>query len=195
MAGRNYLLLLVLSLLLAACTGIPVSTDYDTGYSFGALSSYAWLERKQLGDPRIDNDLVQARVHSAVDDQLRAKGMARASSSETADLLVSYHIGEQEKIDIHTFHSNFGYYPCWHCYHPYRGFYHGGFHDDIWVTEYTEGTLIIDIIDAKSRKLVWHGSAERRVPNFKTPQERDAYIRETVTAILAKFPPSTAGGA
>lgn len=182
----------LLTLLLGACTGVPVSTDYNTEYRFQPQSSYAWLEReREFSDPRVDNDLVEARVRRAVDSQLRAKGLTQAQSVESADLLVSYHIGREDKIDVQTFRSHFGYYPCWHCYGPHWGY--GPHGDDIWVSEYTQGTLVIDVIDAESRKLVWHGVAERRLPSFKTPQERDAYIRETVTAILARFPPGGAG--
>lgn len=186
---------LMLAVTLAACTSVPVSTDYNTGYRFAAASSYAWLERKTSAtDPRVDNDLVEARVRRAVDDQLRAKGLTLAQSEGQADLLVTYYIGQEDKIDVRTFRSHFGYYPCWHCYGPYGG-PGWGYDNDIWVTEYTQGTLVIDIVDAQSRKLVWHGVSERRLPAFKTPQERDAYIRETVTAILAEFPVGTASGA
>lgn len=174
--------LLMAIIVLNACAGIPVSTDYDPAWQMPADSGYAWIKRPSLhADPMIDNDLVAGRVHRAVDDQLAGKGLHAVDSEAQAALLVTYHIGEEEKLDISSFHSNFGYYPCWRCYGP-------GFDSDIWVNQYTEGKLIIDLIDAKTKQLVWRGSAARRVPNFKTPAERDAYIRETVAAIFKKFP-------
>lgn len=191
LAKRWLLALLVLAL--SACSSVPVSTDYNTGYAFDNAARYAWLERKGISDPRVDNDLVEARVRRAVDDQLRSRGLTKAASVDEADVLVTYFIGQEEKIDIRTFRSRFGYYPCWHCYGPYGG-PGWGYDNDVWVTEYTQGTLVIDLIDAKTRKLVWHGVAERRVPAFKTPQERDAYIRETVSAILEQFPPGATAG-
>lgn len=182
-------LILVLAAALGACTGVPVSTDYNTGYAFSAASSYAWLDRESIAsDPMVNNDLVEARVRRAVDDQLRARGLSEARSADQADLLVTYYVGQEDKLDVRTFRSHFGYYPCWHCYGAYGG-PGWGYDNDVWVSEYTEGTLVIDIIDAESRKLVWHGVSERRLPGFSTPQQRDAYIRETVTAILGQFPP------
>lgn len=179
----RYAALLMAAVVLNACGAIPVSTDYDPAWQMPADPSYAWIKRPSAHvDPMVDNDLVAGRVHRAVDDQLAAHGLHAVADESQASLLISYHIGEEEKLDISTFHSNFGYYPCWHCYGP-------GFDSDVWVNQYTEGKLIIDMIDAKTRQLVWRGIASRRVPTFKTPAERDTYIRETVAAIFQKFPP------
>jgi len=171
------------AMVLNACGAIPVSTDYDPAWQMPADASYAWIARPAAHvDPMIDNDLVAGRVHRAVDDQLAGKGL-HAVADDQAALLITYHIGEEEKLDISSFHSNFGYYPCWRCYGP-------GFDSDVWVNQYTEGKLIIDMVDAKTKQLVWRGIAARRVPTFKTPVERDVYIRETVDAIFKKFPPN-----
>jgi hypothetical protein len=176
--------LLMAAMVLNACGAIPVSTDYDPGWQMPANASYAWIKRPSAHvDPMIDNDLVAGRVRRAVDDQLEGKGVRAAASEAEASLLITYHIGEEEKLDISTFHSNFGYYPCWGCYGP-------GFDSEVWVNQYTEGKLVIDMIDAHTKQLVWRGIASRRVPNFKTPVERDTYMRETIAAIFQKFPPN-----
>lgn len=180
----RYAALLMAAMVLNACGAIPVSTDYDPAWQMPADASYAWIKRASAHtDPMIDNDLVAGRVRRAVDDQLAGKGLRAVAGEEQASLLITYHIGEEEKLDISTFHSSYGYYPCWGCYGP-------GFNSDVWVNQYTEGKLIIDMVDAKTRQLVWRGIASRRVPNFKTPVERDSYIRETVAAIFQKFPPN-----
>lgn len=174
---------LLAAVVLNACGAIPVSTDYDPNWQMPATPNYAWMSRPMhKADPMVDNDLVAGRVHRAVDDQLAAKGFSLVEKESDASVLVAYHIGEEEKLDINTFHSNFGYYPCWRCWGP-------GFDNDISVTQYTQGKLIIDMVDAKTKQLVWRGIASRRVPDFKTPQERDKYIRESVAAIFKKFPP------
>lgn len=192
-------LTLMAAVALAACNTIPVATDYDPGWTLPSGASFAWIERKggEGRDPFVDSDLVQTRVERAVDEQLRAQGLQRVDSAGEAQLLVAYHIGEEERIDIDTFHSWYGYYPCWGCYGagywPRHGYGHGYGYDpfgpDIWVREYTQGKLMVDLVDAQSRKLVWRGVAERRMPTLRTPAERDAYIRETVAAIFQKFPP------
>lgn len=182
MKTLRYLALVSLAVVLNACAGIPVSTDYDPNWQVPATPAYAWLPHPlSKADPMVDNDLVAARVHRAVDEQLAAKGFSVAASEAEVNVLVTYHIGEEEKLDINTFHSSYGYYPCWHCWGP-------GFDSDIWVSQYTQGKLIVDLVDAKTKQLVWRGIASRRVPSFDSPQERDQYIRETVAAIFKKFP-------
>lgn len=183
---------------LAACSRIPVSTDYREGWAPAAGASFAWLPPKEgaPSNPLYDNDLVRARVQGAVNDALQARGLQQAANQAEADLLVAYHVVEEEKIDVDTFHSWYGYYPCWGCYsgfgpayaHRY-GFGYGYPGTDVWVREYTQGTLVIDLVDAESRQLVWRGVAKRRLPHLETPTEREAYIRETVAAILRDFPP------
>jgi len=177
--------LLATTVVLNACGGIPVSTDYDPSWHLPQPATFAWMEppKRQLSDPLVDNDLIARRVHRAVGEQLESRGVREATPEQQPDLLATYHIGEEEKLDVTSFRSNFGYYPCWHCFGP-------GFDSDIWVTQYTEGKLVIDLVDAKTKQLVWRGSAARRLPNFRTPEQRDAYIRETVTAIFKGFPPN-----
>ncbi|MDB6061210.1 MAG: hypothetical protein JWM78_1313 [Verrucomicrobiaceae bacterium] len=175
---------LLTTAVLNACGAIPVSTDFDPEWHQPASATFAWLPKPAHSvDPMVDNDLVAARIHRAVDEQLEAKGFTATASEAQASVLVTYHIGEEEKLDINTFHSNFGYYPCWHCWGP-------GFDNDVWVSQYTQGKLVIDVVDAQTKKLVWRGVASRRVPDFKSPQERDTYMRETVAAIFKKFTPS-----
>ena len=175
---------LLAAVVLNACGAIPVSTDFDPEWHVPASPVYAWMSRPtHNADPMVDNDLVEARIHRAVDEQLAAKGFSEASAQSQANVLVTYHIGEEERLDINTFHSHYGYYPCWGCWGP-------GFDSDVWVSQYTQGKLVIDMVDAQTKKLVWRGVSERRLPTFKTPQERDAYMRETVTAIFKKFTPS-----
>lgn len=55
--------------------------------------------------------------------------------------------------------------------------------------EYEEGTLILDVVDPKSKELMWRGSAQDEV-NFKsTPEKAQAQINEAVNGMLEHFPP------
>jgi len=57
------------------------------------------------------------------------------------------------------------------------------------VSYYDEGTVVLDIIDPKTRNLVWRGSAQSRVDDGDTPEERDARVNEAYRRILERFPP------
>ncbi len=177
------------ALLVAACSSVPVESDYDPEWQLKPSSTYAWLPptKKLITNPAVDNDLFAKRMRGAVDEQLKAKGLATATV-DSADLLITYHVTSETKVDVDTFHSSYGYYPCWGgCWGPGWGG-RMGYGSDVYVREYTAGTLMVDVVDGKSRELRWRGTSQRRVPTFKTPQEREAFIRETVTAIFQKFP-------
>src|SRR5690606_23359840 len=143
---------LVATVWLAGCSGIPVDTDYDPDYKLSLTSSYAWMEAPKAGarDPVVENDLLARRVQRSVDAELAAQGLRLVAADQEPELLVTFHAGEVEKMDIDTtdhFYGHYGYYPCWGCWGggPY------GYGNDVWVRYYTEGTLMVDIVDAKTK--------------------------------------------
>lgn len=177
---------------LAGCTSIPVETDYDPEYALSLTSTYAWMDESKSAqrDPLVENDLLARRVQRSVDAELAAQGLKHVGADQNPQLLVTFHAGSTEKFDIDStdsFYGYYGYYPCWHCWGP--GPYGGYGGRDVWVRYYTEGSLVVDIVDAKSKRLVWRGATERRLPKFKSPEERDVFVRESIGAIFQYFPP------
>lgn len=189
----NIAILLVLASLVA-CSTITVNTDFDIERDFNNLSTYAWMEPKRefSKDPLVDNDLMNKRVRRAVENQLASLGFVKAEGDNGADFFITYHVSAETRFSISSYHSNFGYYPfCWNsCYgHGHRYGYDR--EHDISVRQYKQGTFMLDVIEPATSELIWRGVAGRRLNNG-TPQQRDIYIDEIVTAILAQFPPSTA---
>ncbi|TMB15002.1 MAG: DUF4136 domain-containing protein, partial [Deltaproteobacteria bacterium] len=56
------------------------------------------------------------------------------------------------------------------------------------VTEYTQGTVIVDVIDPNTKELLWRGQGVAKVSDNEAQYEQDLW--KTVTAILDKFPRS-----
>jgi hypothetical protein len=165
--------------LLAACSPIQVQTDHDPAANFSALRTYAWLQKTADAprDPRIDNDLLDSRVHAAVNDELDRKGYREAA--ENPDFRVTYHVMVQNKFDVQSFPVYYGY-----------GFGRvGAAGGDVRVSEYEQGTLILDVVDSRTNDLVWRGSAQARIVPDRTPQERTKLIRDAVREMLERFPP------
>lgn len=187
LSGRFWAVMLgcLSGLLLVGCTGVSVSTDYDNSRQFNNLSTYAWMESKQklVVDPLVNNDLMNRRIHRAVEASLLAQGYTKASGDESADFFVTYHVSAEDKLSVDSFHASYGYYPCWGCY----GFGHRFGHETV-VRQYKQGTFMVDVVDPASEQLIWRGVAGRKL-NSGSPDERDAYVREIVSAILAHFPP------
>jgi hypothetical protein len=78
---------------------------------------------------------------------------------------------------------------------PYRlnrGYYYGGpyYRGGVYSYYYQEGTLVLDFIDAESKKLIWRGTAKAYLEKEQTPEELDKIVNEAVEKILMNFPPS-----
>jgi hypothetical protein len=168
----------------ASCSSVPVQQDYDPGYDFSALSSYAWMERPPAGDaPDVNSSqLVDARVRKAFDQAMSSKGHRR-TSPEQASFLVTHYIAVDQKIRVDTTSYGYGY--------GYRG-YGGGGYTDTRVSQYDVGTLIIDFVsNDEDKKLIWRGTGTSRIQEKKTPDERQKVVTRVVDAIIDQFPPKT----
>lgn len=171
----------------AGCASrIKVATDFDPNFDFSQVRSFAWLDDRSgvEGDRADVSSLLDQRIRSAIEADLLGKGLALADQT-SADVLVSYHLGVEQKLDVNTIHTGYGY-----GYGYRRGYGYRGVGTTTTVDQYEEGTLLIDLIQPGDKQLVWRGSGRARVKQSTTPEERDQRVREAVTVILAGFPPT-----
>jgi len=164
--------------LVAACRSPQVGYDYDRSADFGRYRSYAWASAGQdaTGDARLDSSLVNARIRAAIESQLRAKGYV-VSAGGSPDFLVAYHAGMKDLMKGASTQNYIGDRA------------HGTFTTISDIQPYHEGTLTLDIVDAKSHQLIWQASARADVDQSLGPNERDAKVNDIVRAMLAHFPP------
>ena len=167
---------------LTACTGIKVSTDYDPDFDFGSLETYDWAPEFEPGSARLGarNDLLHNRIRTSIVSQLNTRGF-RAQTDPQPDVWVAYHIGIDRKIEAETmYHQHTGW--------GGRGYARGGYGQaQTVVREYSEGTLVIDLLRPGSGELLWRGSGVVRLKERKTPEARAKAIDEAVGAILEKL--------
>jgi hypothetical protein len=119
---------------------------------------------------------VDARIRTAIELELRAKGY-RASPDTSCDFLVAYHAGMKDMLKGASTQNYIGDRA------------HGTFTTISDIQPYHEGTLTIDIVDARSRQLVWQASIKADVDQNLDPKERDARVTNIVSAMLSHFPP------
>jgi hypothetical protein len=125
-----------------AVFGQQVKTDYDRAADFGQYKTYSW-EKVQTQDA-----LWVDRIKSAVNATLSAKGWTEVPSG--GDVAVVAMEVTQNHRTLNTFYNGFGGGWRWG----------GGFGDaTTTVDTYKVGTLIVDLFDAKTKKLIWRGSA------------------------------------
>lgn len=168
----------------AACGGgMSIHTDYDPLEMprFGTWKSYTWLLHPGGQDARAYGKRVAPLVPPAVDAALAGKGYQRADTNP--DFRIGWHAGVADQLDVNEINSYYGYN--WGRWFPGGGVaYATGY-----ISEYAEGTLIIDVVDAKSNDLVWRGRAGTALKKLKTDAEIQKAVTQAVTKILAEFPP------
>jgi hypothetical protein len=172
-----------IALSLAACSGMTVRSDFNPGADFSKYTTYAWLPAPQTGNPRTDNALVEGRIKSGVDAALAAKGYKKGTEAE-ANFWVGYHLTIEGQMDVTTVNSYYGY--GWG-----RGYYGmgGAGYSDTQVRYYDQGTLLIDVVDAQAKELVWRGTGEAEVRPEMKPEDRERRLNEAIAKILERFPP------
>ena len=185
------LALLVLAVAGSGCSSMTINTDRDPQAEFSELKTYQWVTSPttQSGDPRIANNaLLDSRVKSAVDRVLGQKGYQRLTNGGDPDFLVAYHATLDQKAQATTINEYYGYAPGWIGY-DYGSALSGPPGARTYVYEYDEGTLLLDVVNPDTHKLMWRGSAIDRV-NFKaSPEAKEKKINEAVSKMLKGFPP------
>jgi hypothetical protein len=171
-------------LLFTACQTLRVGSDHDPSADFSRYHSFAWMPpHARLYGSR--NPLVVQRAHDAIESALVAKGYTLASDPGAADFVVDCTIGSRERTDVRS-------YPA-----PYAGpWMRGGFYwwgapywgSEVDVRQYREGTISVDIFDARTHRPVWHGWARKELTRSDIEHSAGS-IREAVDSILMGFPP------
>ena len=159
-----------------ACSSVRVNSDYDSHVDFKQYKTYAF-HKKGIDKVEI-SDLDKRRILHAIDNSLSQKGMTK---SDNPDLLVNFFTKEREQIDVNQFNMGWGYGWGWG-WNPY--FWGGG---NTFVSSSTQGTLFIDLIDAKKKELVWQGQGIGTLSENRIEKEKQ--INDFVSKILAQFPP------
>ena len=179
---RRVFLIAALIGLLTGCSSLQVSTDYNPDYDFSRLKKVAILYPKSNDDVI---SLAQQRFARAIRDVMRHKGF-EVTDKAHADFYMLFHLNVTQKRQVVTDYEMVGLYP----YRPY--FYGYGVAVPV-EREYTwtEGKFIIDAVDPHGNKIFWRGIATDRLHDFKTPEERMAYIKKVVADVLKNFPPTT----
>ena len=169
-------------LLLAGCESTPnVGVDYNPQYAFIGKTRFAVVRPDASGA----NDLVSQRLVREIENSLQAKGYTLVAPSQ-AELLVSFFVTTQNKVDVRTYNTGYGYRRCWD---PLRCA--AWARPEVDVQHYNEGSLLIDVIDPASKTLEWRGTTSKRLPSKASPAERDKLAKQVVGAILAQYPPGS----
>ena len=157
---------------LASCSSISFTSDKDPDADFSqykTLSYYGWADESS----KVLNELEKTRIETAFADEFK-KGAS--SIQETGgDIIVSLYIVVDQKTGVTAYNNYYG-----------GGGYYGagwGWGMGYGTTTYSEydymvGTLLCDVFDSKTKKLVWQGVVSGEID--ENPRNREQNIPRVV---------------
>jgi Domain of unknown function (DUF4136) len=177
-ANRTTRVCALLSLaILTGCASINSGADYPAGLRLEQYQTFDWGggDSVPVGDPRLDrNPFFDARVRTAVDLELMAKGMRR--DTVAPQLLVHYHASIRQRVDVVRADEA-------------RGYSLPELRASEKVVEFDEGTLIIDVVEPKGKVILWRGWSQTDVGGLlNDTREMEKRINASVKLMMQRFP-------
>jgi len=137
------MLAMLLGMLAISASAQSVQSDYDRGFRFSELKTFSFMpQRRDATDPLASDSLNDGRIRNGLESQLIANGFKVETTRP--DFVIAYYVTTKNKFNV----QDFGY-------GPPRWF--GS--RDIRVNQYSEGTLMVDFIDARTNQVIWRGRA------------------------------------
>ena len=166
--------------LLTACASKP-TVDYDTAFDFTGLHSFYVAGPAHPGDP-----LLAERLARDISTTLNSKGFIAADKRSDADFIATWKTAvaerpNQSRVGVGLGGGSFG---------GHSGVSVGtsvGFPIGSSTVQYLQ--VRIDITDRASNRVIWRGAKEVKIASSAKGKARTAATAQTVSAILADFPP------
>lgn len=183
-------LLIVLEVVFSSCgSSLKVSTDYDKTIDFKKYKTFSVYDLKQTGSVNPAN---ADRIVNAIKKQMKEKGFVEDTQNPDIHINAVSILTSKEAVAMDAAPTN--YYGYGGVYRPY-GYYGVGYgygyveNPDTRENEYDykQGTLMIDIVDTKTQKMVWQGVGNSEIDT--KPVNADEIINYAVGAIMVSFPP------
>ena len=162
----------------AGCaTTMSVSSHVDRSVDFARYRTYNWGPADALptGDSRLDKSpFFKDHMEGEVEKQLAAKGF-KGPTSRKPDLLIHYHASINQRLNANLVDRGYGY-----CENDCGDL----------ANEYEAGTLMLDIVDARTKKMIWRGWVQDSMEGvIDHPDRLQKKIHEAVARIIAQLPP------
>ena len=164
-----------MTLLGVAIVYAAVKTDYSHSTDFGQYKTYSWIKVQAT------DTLWSDRITKDVDGQLSAKGWTKVESGGDAGVAAFGSTHTQQTLQ--TFYDGLG-----------GGWFWRGFGDGIATTTLENtpvGSLVVDIFDGRSKKLIWRGSGSDVLS--EKPEKNEKKLEKTVEDMFKHFPPPSRG--
>ena len=177
---------LVAIAVITACASKPtIQSDYDPSVDFSQFKTYGYYSPMGIENPNYSSLLGQM-FRDAIDAQMLPRGYVL---SDNPDLLINVSARLEDKTKVSTYSD-----PMMHGgYYGYRdGFYDPwggyGYGTSTHVSQYTEGTVNVDMVDIDQKRMVWEGIAIGRINEKEKSGELRQDIMDGIAEMFANYP-------
>lgn len=165
--------------LVAGCASNPVTSDYDSSADFAKYRSFNFVARETTdGEPY--KSLLDKRLEAAISSEMQARGYSLVEAGAESDLVVDYHAHVEDKQKIvsspEPMHWGRGWYDPWPTYN-----------NNVRTVDYKQGTLIINLVDAASKQMVWQGTMQGTVKRSDL-ENPSAAVTNAVSMMFSEYP-------
>ena len=174
------------AMLIAGCASKPtIETDYDHTVDFSQFRTYAFFNPMGIENPNYSS-IYGSIFRDAISKEMESRGYTK---SDNPDLLINVSGRLQDKTKVTTTSDPYmsgGYYGYRRGRYGAWGGY--GYGTQTHVSNYTEGTVNVDMVDRELKRMVWEGVAVGRVNDKKTSEETRTNINAGIQEMFSGYP-------
>ena len=178
-------MIIVSGALLAACSSGPkIQTDYDHSIDFSQFRTYGYFNPMGIENQNYSSILGQM-FRNAIDAEMQPRGYVK---SDSPDILINVSARLQDKTRVTTTPDPMsgGYYGYrGDLYDPWGGY---GYGTTTHVSQYTEGTVNVDMVATQHKRMIWEGVAIGRVNEKDSTERLRADIQSGVAEMFKGYP-------
>lgn len=173
-------ILLCILIIAASCSTLKVSSDFDRSADFSSYKTFGFIVYPE--NLPYDRELSE-RALISISNELSDRGMKK---SDNPDVFIDLKVRTGQSMTVASY---IGDAPDFYGYGYIYTWGQGFSTSSINFSSYADGTMFIDMIDARKKQLVWQGRGVAKIIADRSSQEREKNIAEVVHRIFAKYPP------
>lgn len=169
---------------LSACASGPrVTTDFDQSFAFAGVRTLAFEPFSSEGDNLLLSDMQKKRLRQVMSAILQQRGYEVVDREASPDALLNWHLVTRERTAVRTYSPTVRPLYCWYC-GPWMN-------TQVDMSDYTEGTHILDLINPAKKEGVWRAVVSVPLSLHANPERADRQLHAIATALLSEFPART----
>ncbi len=183
---KIFLVFFALAFILGSCSTVKVVSDMDPNVNFAKYKTYNILPWNEDVSSMV-NDFDRKRIVDAVKNEMAARGYTYSESSPDVSVSIYIILDKKEQTTAYsTYMGGYGYYAGFGYYGYGPGFGMGTTHTTYDTETYTVGTLIIDVFDNSTKKLIWQGIGNGTIN--ENPKKREQNTPRVIAQIMESLP-------